>query len=140
MSIRGTMVSGTVLSATEFWDLLCARYNVSPLNLQSYWNVCGTAFSVTHALICSTGCLVIVRHNEIRDKLFYLSQRAFTPALVSSKTLICQGCTISEKDIHQGSNKDKETRGDVIIKSLWYQQDEAIIDVKIEDADKDDHK
>ena len=28
LSVRGTAVSGPVLSATEFWDLLCARYDV----------------------------------------------------------------------------------------------------------------
>ena len=33
LSVRGTTVSGTVLSATEFQDFLCACYNVSPLNL-----------------------------------------------------------------------------------------------------------
>ena len=30
LSICGTIFSGTVLSATEFWYFLCARYNVSP--------------------------------------------------------------------------------------------------------------
>ena len=34
MSIHGTSVSGTFLSATEFWYFLFARYNVSPVNLQ----------------------------------------------------------------------------------------------------------
>ena len=34
LSIRGTTVSGTVLSATEFRYFLCARYNISPVNLQ----------------------------------------------------------------------------------------------------------
>ena len=32
LSVRGTTVSGTVLSATEFRNYLCAYYNVSPLN------------------------------------------------------------------------------------------------------------
>ena len=31
--ICGTMVPGTVLSATEFWDFLCAPSNSPPLNL-----------------------------------------------------------------------------------------------------------
>ena len=30
MNVHGTMVKGTVLQATEFRDLLCARYNVTP--------------------------------------------------------------------------------------------------------------
>ena len=92
MSIHGTPVSYTVLYATEFWDLLCAHYNVSPLNLQIHFDRCGTTFGVIHALSCSTGVLVIARHNEIRDKLLYLSRRAFTSASVRSEPLIHQGC------------------------------------------------
>ena len=60
----GTKVSGTVLSATEFRDFLCTRYNVSPLNLQSHWDGCGTAFGATHVLICSTGGLVIAHQKN----------------------------------------------------------------------------
>ena len=67
MSVSGTTVSGTVLSATEFWYFLCTCYNVSPLNLQSQCNRCGTTFGVTHTLSCGTGVLVIARHNEIRE-------------------------------------------------------------------------
>ena len=59
MSVCGTKVSGTLLSAMEFWDFLCARYNVSPLNLRSQYDGCST----THSLSCSTGRLVIARHN-----------------------------------------------------------------------------
>ena len=42
MRVRGTTVSGTLLSATEFRDFLSARYNVSPVNLQSHCDMCGT--------------------------------------------------------------------------------------------------
>ena len=33
LSVRGTTVSGTVLSATGFRGFLCAHYNISPVNL-----------------------------------------------------------------------------------------------------------
>ena len=82
MSVHGTTVSGIVLSATELRDFLCARYNVSPLNLQSYCNGCGTSFGVTHTLSYSTGGLVIACHNKIRDKLFYIYRRAFNSSSV----------------------------------------------------------
>ena len=72
LSVCGTTVSGTVLSAMEFWGFLCAHYNISPVNLQSHCDGYGTAFGVTHALICSIGGLFIARHNDIRDKLLYL--------------------------------------------------------------------
>ena len=95
--------------------VLCARYNVSPLNLQRHCVGCGTAFGVTHSLSCSIGGLVVVCHNKIRDKILYLSGRAFTSASVCTEPLIHQGCTGSEQEIRQGSDKDKKMRGDVMV-------------------------
>ena len=40
----------------------------------------------------------------------------------------------------QGSDKDNETRGDVMIQVLWDHQVEAIIDVNLGDADADTYK
>ena len=60
-----------------------------------------------------------------------VSQRAFTSASVRTKPLG------SEQDIRQGSNKDKEIRLDVMIRGLWYRQFDAIIDIKLGDADAD---
>ena len=55
--------------------------------------------------------IVIAHHNEIRDKILYLSQCTFTSAYVRAEPLIHQGRTISEQEIRQGSDKDKETWG-----------------------------
>ena len=109
LGARGTTVSGTVLSATEFCDFLCACYNVTPLNLQSHSDGCGTTFEVRHTLSRSKGGLAIVRHNEVRVELLYLARRAFTSAPVHAEPLIRQGRTRSEREIRQGSDKDKET-------------------------------
>ena len=73
LSVRGTAVSGTILSDTEFWGFLCARYKISPVNLQSHCDGCGTASGVTHTLRCSIGGLVITCHKKIRYELLYLS-------------------------------------------------------------------
>ena len=140
LSVRGTIVSGKLSSATEFWYFLCARYNVSPLNLQSHCNGCGPVFMVNHTLSCSTDGLVNARHNKIRDKIFYLSQRAFTSASVRAEPLIHHGHTISDQEIRQGSDKDKEMRGDVMVRGLWDRQVDTIIDVKLGDADADSYK
>ena len=51
---------------------LCACYNVSPINLQSHCDGCGTVFGVTHTISCSIDVLVIARHRKIRDWLLYL--------------------------------------------------------------------
>ena len=100
LSVCGATVSGTVLPATEFQYLSCARYNVSPLNLQIHSDGCGTEFGVTDALICIIGGLVIARHNKIRDKLFYISRRAFTSAYVRAKPLTQKtGPDMSKRDV-----------------------------------------
>ena len=67
LSVRGTTVSCTVLSATEFRGFLCARYNISTLNLQIHCDGCGTSFVVTHALSCSIGGLIITDFVVTRD-------------------------------------------------------------------------
>ena len=90
---------------------------------------------MTHALSCSIGGLVIAHHYKIRDELLYLSRRSFTSAYVLAEPLIHQGCTRSEQEIRQGSDEDKETRGDVMIQGLWYFQVDVIIDIKLGDVD-----
>ena len=102
MSVRSTTVSGTVFSATEFRYFLCARYNVSPLNLQSHCGRCGTAFGVMHTLSCSIGGLFIACHNEIRDKILYLAWRSFTPvssirAVQYQRSRSVRGVTMTNK-------------------------------------------
>ena len=118
----------------------CASHNFSPVNLHSHFDGCGTEFGVTHALSCIIGNLVIVHHNKIRDEIIYLYGRAFTSASIRVKPLIHQGRTISELKIRQGSDKHKDTRGDVIFRGLCDPQVDAIIDVNICDADTDMYK
>ena len=89
------------------------------LQIMSHYNGCGTDFGVTQAIICGTGGLVIAHHNKICDELLYLDQQAFTPVSVHAKPLFHKIHTRSEKDIFQRSDKDKETRGDLMIQGLW---------------------
>ena len=79
--------------------------------------------------------LVIARHNKISDKLLYLSRRSFNSESVLSEPLIHQGCTRSEQDIRQGNDNHQDTRWDMMVRGLWYRQVDAIIDVKLVDAD-----
>ena len=115
LSILGNTVSGTVFPATEFRDFLCTRYNSTPLNLQINYDRCGTTFGANHTLSCSKCSLVIARQNEAHDEILYIARQAFTPASVRVKPLIHQGRTRSESDIIQGSEKDKETRGCMMV-------------------------
>ena len=93
-----------------------------------------------HVLSCITDGLVIAPHNKIRDEILYLSQHAFTSESVCAEPRIHQGCTRSEQEIRQGSDKDKEIRGDAMVQGLWDRQVDAIIYVKIGEADADSYK
>ena len=95
---------------------------------------------MTHGLSFRIGSLFIARHKKIRDELLYLSRRAFTSASVRAEPLIHQGRTRSEQEICEGSDKDKETQGAVIVQGLWYRQVDAIIEVKLGDAVTDTYK
>ena len=59
---------------------------------------------------------------------------------VRSKPLIHQGRIISKQDIRQGSENNRDTRGDVMIQGLWDRQFDAIIDVKLGDANAGTYK
>ena len=112
-------------------------YNVSPVNLQIHCDRCGTAFGVAHSLSCSIGGLVIACHNKICDKLLYIPWPAFTSAYVRAEPPIHQGHTRSDQEMRQGSDKDKETQGGIMIWGLWDCQVKAIIDIKLGDSDGD---
>ena len=93
-----------------------------------------------HALTSITSGMFVASHTKICDELLHLSQRDFIPASVCAELLIRQGCIISEKEIYQGSEKDKETRGDLMTQGLWDQQFKSIIDIKLGDAYADSYK
>ena len=65
---------------------------------------------------------------------------AFTSEYVHSESLIHQGRTRSKQDIHQESEEDKYMRGDMMVQGLWDRQVDAIIDIKLGDADTDSYK
>ena len=134
------MISGTVLSYTEFLDLLCTHYMLPPLNLQSYSDECGTDFKVRHALSCSKVGLIIARYNKVHEKLLYPARQDFVSELVRTEPLIHQVPTRPERGVHQVSDKDKESRGDLMIQGLWYRQADTIIDVKLGNSDADSYK
>ena len=75
----------------------------------------------------------------MHDKLLFLFQQAFNSADVCGKTLIRQGRNISEREILQGGEK-LEKRGDVMIRALWDQQTDAIIDIKVGDVEGDSYR
>ena len=109
-------------------------------DLQRNSNVCGVTFNGSHAISWFKGVLFIESHNKVREKLLHLARQALSSAWVRADPLTHKGRTRSDRDIRQGSDKDKETRGDVMIQGLWYQQAEAIISVKTGSAGADSYR
>ena len=99
LSIRGTTVNGTVLSATKFCDFKCAPCNVNPFNLQRKYNGCLQTLSVRHVLIYSREVLVIVCHNNICDEIIHLARQSFSSNHVHGKTLINNIRSRSEREV-----------------------------------------
>lgn len=80
--------NGTVLSNTEFTDAMCLQYGLEPPNLASVCDGCGARFTLSHALTCKHGRLIIRRHNEIRDTLGTLALQAFGKGAVRKEPLL----------------------------------------------------
>ena len=57
---------GFALQKSAFQDAIALCYGWLPLRTPANC-VCGTSFSVEHALSCPKGGLPLIRHNEIRD-------------------------------------------------------------------------
>ena len=72
--VRGTTVTGALLSATEFFGYLFARYNVNPPNIQNKYDGCMQTFLGSHTLNWTNGGIVIAHHNEIRNDIIHLKK------------------------------------------------------------------
>ena len=88
LAVMPDTLNGTVLSAEEFQDSLRVRYGLEPVGLQPKCDGCYKDFTVTHALSCKTGGLVILHHNELAKEWHRLCAQALTPSAVSDKPLI----------------------------------------------------
>ena len=60
---------------------LCARYNVTPNNLQKKCDGFYQYFYVCHGLICTTEGLVIAFHKDLHDNILYLTRQASPPTM-----------------------------------------------------------
>jgi hypothetical protein len=123
-------------------DSVLLRYARIPGDLPTHCDGCDQKFSVHHALDCKKGGLVISRHNEIRDELIDLASKALTPSAVCDKPRIHTSRTAESvrtsdqnpviRNLHKRQGGE---RGDVLIRGLWQQGTDAIIDVCITNLD-----
>ena len=78
LTVAPNKLAGNLLSAEEWRDNTRLRYGMRPLGLCDRCDGCGARFTVEHALQCSKGGLVVLRHDNVRDeagKLRALAER-----------------------------------------------------------------
>ena len=110
------------LSPQQFHDTLSLRYNRSLMLMPSTCDGCGAAFTLSHALDCRRGGLVIRRHNEICDAL---------------GDLACLACkdVIRESVVCDSDANDPGLIADLGVHGVWLPQGEALFDVLVVDGD-----
>ena len=66
LSVLPVAEHGFYLHKTAFRDAIYLRFGWRPERLPEKY-ICGSSFTVEHALTCNRGGLSFLRHNEIRD-------------------------------------------------------------------------
>ena len=79
---------------------------------------CGAAFTLSHALDCRRGGLVVRRHNEIRDALGDLASLAYRDV-------------IREPVVRDGDADGPGLIADLGVRGVWQPQGEALFDTTL---------
>ena len=94
------------------------------LNTPDMCDGCGCVFTLSHALSCRKGGLVIQRHNEVRDAIGDLA------SLVWNK--VRREPVVREADYNLGTSA---LVADLGVRGVWLPQAEALFDIRVVDTD-----
>ena len=105
---------GFALHKGAFRDALCLRYGLRQSRLPSHC-ICGSQFTVEHALSCFSGGFPSIRHNEIRD---------ITVDLLNE---VCHNVgtepglqhVTEERLTYRSANSEDDARLDIVATSFW---------------------
>ena len=109
-------------------------------------NGCNARFSICHALNCKRGGLVTERHNELHDRVAYLTSRAFTPSHVCNDPLIYQGYAVTRTKAQPAGPRESTTtgdsppeateqKGDLLIRDLWANGTDSVHNMRVVNTD-----
>ena len=114
------------LNKQEFHDALSLRFGWQLYDVPSRC-VCGTSFSVDHAMVCRYGGLNFIRHNELRDLTAGLLQEVCHDVQVEPSLLPVDGETITPAS----AIRSDEARADVRVTGFWGRCQGAFFDVRV---------
>ena len=117
---------GYVLDKQTFWDSVRVRYGWQMTRVPDDC-VCGSKFSVEHALSCKKGGFVTLRHNEIRDVTTKLLNEVCKD--VASEPVLQ---TLTGETFNNGTaNKMDNARVDIKARRFWTTGQTAFFDVRV---------
>ena len=122
------------LNKREFRDAVRLRYDW-PIPDQPSVCVCGSMFTVDHAMICKRGGLVIQRHNEIRDLQAELLDMVCYDVQVEPALQ-----PITGEELDRGANQAPDARLDVHCRGFWERQRAAFFDIRVCHPNADSYK
>ena len=102
------------LNKREFRDAVRLRYDW-PIPDNPSVCVCGSMFTVDHAMICQRGGLVIQRHNEIRDLKAELLDMVCYDVQVEPALQ-----PITDEQLARGTNQAPDACLDVHCRGFWF--------------------
>ena len=117
---------GFHLEKQAFRDAIRLRYGI-PLSNLPMTCVCGASFSESHALSCSRGGFVIIRHNEIRDITHDLLKEVCHDVEKEPLLTDLSGETFQ----HKTANSSSEARCDVSARGFWTRGNKAFLDIRV---------
>ena len=117
---------GYHLHKGAFRDALCLRYGWDPPALPSTC-VCGSPFTINHALNCHCGGFPSLRHNEIRDITASL-MREVCPQVCTEPPLQPLSGEVLEP---RSANTEDNARSDVRAEGFWSRSQHAYFDIKV---------
>ena len=117
---------GFHLNKQEFRDALCLRYGWQLYNVPSHC-VCGSSFSVDHAMICRHGGLTFIRHNELRDLTAGWLQEVCHDVAIEPPLQPLTGESITPAS----ANRSEDARADVHARGFWGRRQSAFFDVRV---------
>ena len=88
--------------------------------------VCGSIFTLDHAMICQRGGLIIQRHNKIRDLQAELLDMVCNDVQVEPALQ-----PITGEELARGTYQAPDARLDVHCRGFWERQRAAFFDVRV---------
>ena len=117
---------GYALDKQSFRDAICTRYGI-PLNKMPSHCVCGSPYSVEHALNCKKGGFISTRHNEVRRITADLLKEICIDVEEEPLLREVTGETFKAKT----AKIEKDARLDIAARGFWMRGQRAFCDVRV---------